>query len=231
MYDRGEIMTQEEQLTILKYIYNKDFLCSSLAAGRADFEFDLTTKNVPIELFKIKQRILEKEGLKGYDSHTYLGDLITFILPGGHIPRHTDKNSFDGYIHIRFNVFIQGSDTCKTFYDDILVDTKERHYVMCRSGIDPHWTERNMSKMPRIALSYGFMLPIEKVTQLYKIPNIHNILSRNKILFRYIYYNIKNIYNMIKYSNTVYTKYSPTTPFIDMYREHLALATRSKDNI
>jgi hypothetical protein len=209
-------MTQEEQLTILKFIYNKNFLCSPLTNDRADFKFDITMKNIPIELFKIKQRILKREDLKGYDSHTYLGDLITFILPGGNIPRHTDKNSFDGYIHIRFNVFVTGSDMCKTLYDNIPVDTKDRHYVMCRSGIDAHWTEINRNNIPRIALSYGFMLPIQKVTQLYKIPNEYNTPARNRILFRYIYYIIVAIYNLLKYNRNMYTKYTPNTPFIDI---------------
>ena len=215
MYDRGEIMTKEEQLTILKFIYSKNFLCSSLPPGRADFKFDITMKNIPIELFKIKQRILEREDLKGYDSHTYLGDLITFILPGGNIPRHTDKNSFDGLVHVRFNVFLQVPDICDTFYDGILVDTTERHYVLCRSGIDPHWTHINRSNITRIALSFGFMLPTDKVSQLYKIPNEHNTVFRNLILFRYMYYLVIAMYNYLRFSN-IYTKYDAKVPFVEI---------------
>jgi len=216
MYDRGEIMTRKEQLNILKFIYNKDFLCSYIPVGRADFKFDLTTKNIPIELFKIKQRILNKEQLKGYDSHTPLRDLITFIMPGSRIPMHTDDNNISGQIHVRFNVFIQVPDICNTFYDGNPVDTKERHYVMCRSGIDTHWTTINKSMVPRISLSYGFMLPIEKVFQLYKIPNENNTFFKS-LLFRYISCYIETIYDDFIYNHLVETaEYNPVTVFIDI---------------
>ena len=222
MYDRGEIMSINEQKTILKFIYDDKFLCSTLSANRADFEFDLTTKNIPIEIFKIKQRILERENLKEYDSHTYLGDLITFILPGGRIPRHTDKNGIDGRIHVRFNVFLQLPSICQTFYDGILVDTIERHYVMCRSGIDIHWTDINRSNMTRIALSFGFMLPIDKVSELYKIPSEHNTGFRNMIQIRYIYYLILSTYKYFRFGNRS-TTYDPKIPFVEICGEEATL--------
>lgn len=214
MYDRGEIMSKKEQATLLKFIYNKNFVCSLLGEKRADFQFDLTTKNIPIELLKIKQRILERENLKEYNSHTNLGDRITFIFPGGFIPRHTDKCSFDGYIHIRFNVFVQVPDMCETFYDDIIVDAKERHYVMCRSGIDVHWSKLNKGRIPRIALSFGFSLPIQKVTQLYKIPNQHYTIYRDSVLFKYMVHVIANISNIFSKKN--YTEYNAHIPFLDI---------------
>jgi hypothetical protein len=127
MYDRGEIMTEAERVNIINYILQKDTLNLTNDGTRADYRFDLTTKKIPIELFKIKQRILERETLKGYDTHTNFDDLVTFVLPGGKITKHTDKNSLDGLIHVRFNVFVQVPNACNAFYDGILVDAKERH--------------------------------------------------------------------------------------------------------
>jgi hypothetical protein len=193
MYDRGEIMTEDERNNIIKYILKKDTLHATTEGTRADYRFDLTTKNIPVELFKIKQRILEREGLRGYETHTNFDDLVTFVLPGGKITRHTDKNSFDGLIHVRFNVFVQVPKVCNAFYDGILVDAKERHYVMCRSGIDPHWTDVNTDTISRIVISYGFMLPFNKVEQLYKIPAEHYTSYRGAISLRYLLYTALDI--------------------------------------
>jgi hypothetical protein len=162
-------MSKEEQEAILNFIYNKDFKCSSLSGNRLDFRFTIDTKNIPIELWKIKQRIMDKEGLREYSS-TILDDFIAIIPPGGFIPRHIDKNGWDGHIHVRFNVFLKVAPNCQAYYADIPVEAKERHYVMCRSGIDFHTTSLNTDTFPRISLSYGFMLPFKKVDLIYKAP-------------------------------------------------------------
>ena len=219
MYDRGEIMTSDEQNTIIAFIYNKNFLCSHIDGGRVEFRFKLNTTDIPIELWKIKQRILDREKLRGYNSSTYLDDIIAIILPGGSIPPHIDKNSYDGNIHVRFNVFIQIPEDCTTYYDYIPVESKERHYVLCRSGIDRHWTNTNKDIIPRISLSYGFMLPVEKIAKLYILPTEHNTYFRNSIFLKYILTMFLVAYNYIRFMRlfiSPYAIYSAKVPFLEI---------------
>ena len=68
----------------------------------------------------------------------------------------------------RFNIFLQVGE-CDTYYGGYLVEAKNGHYVMCRSGADIHWTSLNMG-CSRIALSFGYLLPRWKMDELYKIP-------------------------------------------------------------
>jgi hypothetical protein len=166
-------MEEEERLQILRYIYNKNFLCNKLSRFRADYKLELPDKTIPIAIWKIKQRLLEREGLKEYRSDPNFGDLITIIFPSGELHKHRDPNGGDLSIHTRFNIFLQLPDKHDTYYGGDIVESKEGHYVMCRSGIDFHWSDTNNELLPRIALSFGFMLPLEKVNTLYKIPGIN----------------------------------------------------------
>jgi hypothetical protein len=212
MYDRGTIMSKEEQEAILNFIYNKDFKCSSLSGNRLDFRFTIDTKNIPIELWKIKQRIMDKEGLREYSS-TILDDFIAIIPPGGFIPRHIDKNGWDGHIHVRFNVFLKVAPNCQAYYADIPVEAKERHYVMCRSGIDFHTTSLNTDTFPRISLSYGFMLPFKKVDLIYKAPTY-----TPSVILLFIYSLFLNTYNYFVYMQFIknpYKIYEPSVSFLD----------------
>jgi hypothetical protein len=223
MYDRGQILTLQEKENILNFIYADGFMCSPITGNRADFKFDLTSK-VPGELWKIKQRIIRREGLHDYSSYSYLGDRITFIFPGGYIPPHIDKNELDGMIHVRFNVFIQAPEDCDTWYDGIRVDVRERGYVLCRSGIDRHWTGINKTMVTRIAISYGFTLPAEKVEALYMYPLGEGTLYRRAIWLRYLATTYRNIYNFIIFKisqQNPYAIYDARVPFRQMLQDSL----------
>ena len=187
-------MNEEERKEIIQFIYTKEFICNSLTFSRGDYTIHLDDKKLPIAIWKIKQRLLDKEDLYGYRTDTNFFDIITIIFPGGMIGKHKDPNGLDFTIHTRFNVFLQLPDTSNTFYGGDIVEAKERHYVMCRSGIDEHWSTINNSNIPRIALSYGFMLPMEKVLRLYKVPDENNfylnvtISILLQLLYRVIFY-------------------------------------------
>ena len=170
MYDRGEIMTEEERLQILHFVHTSDIKYMKLPGIRGECKIDISDSRIPIAIWKIKQRLLQREGLKEYRSDPNFMDTLNITLPGGYIHAHKDPNGADMTVHSRFNVFIQLPDNHTTFYNRIPVETKERHYVMCRSGVDLHWSSKNMEKTPRIILSFGFMLPFKKVAELYKFP-------------------------------------------------------------
>lgn len=170
MYDRGEIMTEEERLQILNFVHTSDIQYMKLPGIRGETKIHIDDPRIPIAIWKIKQRLLEREGLKEYRSDPNFMDTLNITLPGGYIHPHKDPNGPDLSVHSRFNVFIQLPDKHNTYYNNILVETKERHYVMCRSGVDMHWSSVNMTEIPRIILSFGFMLPVKKVLELYKFP-------------------------------------------------------------
>ena len=187
MYDRGEIMSEKERLEILKFIYSDTFIFNILSYNRADSKISLDDKKLPIAIWKIKQRLLDREDLREFRSDPNFEDIITIIFPGGGIHPHTDPNGIDFTFHTRFNVFLQIPDKFNTFYGEEMIDAKERHYVMCRSGIDVHQSVINNTAIPRIALSFGFMLPISKILKLYKVPNRVETDFYLKILYSIVY--------------------------------------------
>ncbi len=172
-------MSEEERLAILKWVEGvpNAYNVRELRHSRWDYILSIVDKTIPIEIWKIKKRIIEKEGLHEYRQEPAEKDLIVVVNNGGKIQPHTDLNSLDGDIHCRFNVFLNVSEEIETYYADYLVQAKNRHYVMCRSGIDTHWSSINKGD-DRISLSFGFMLPIKKVDEIYILPpNVKKINS------------------------------------------------------
>lgn len=188
MYDRGEIVTKEEQMLLIEWVCKNYF---TFVIHRPNFrEMPLyEDRDVPPVLWDIRRRIMEREGIEAYSEsynerfflkyHTSLTGVTRdklFVLSSsedetGQLMVHRDMNQPCG-IHTRFNVFLSVPEKdSKTYYAGHEVDIQERGYVMCRSGIDWHWAEpiRHTEK-PRIAISYGFMLPMDIVDRIYKIP-------------------------------------------------------------
>jgi hypothetical protein len=160
MYDRGRIMTEEERHEII------EFVCASFFETRARpdklvLSYDLTPldASIPNCIWRIKKRLIERENLHPYSIEPIFRDFIGIILTGGSIGKHTDKNIGD-FIHTRFNVFIElPNGHVKTYYGGREVDSKRGHYTMCRSGMDMHYTDTNIHYLPRITLSFGFLVP------------------------------------------------------------------------
>ena len=180
-------MTEEERVSILewlKVVETKRGLFK-IPNNRGEYTLFLDDPDVPIAVWKIKRRLIEREGL--YESrqdplygtnNNRANDFVTFIYNNGILHPHTDLNGIDGTIHCRFNVFLQVSSGCETYYGGYLIEEKNRGYVMCRSGADTHWTTLNTGDS-RIALSFGYLLSRAKMDELYKIPE-----GKHKILFK-----------------------------------------------
>jgi hypothetical protein len=184
MYDRGEIMSEEERLGFINWVCEHVNTLTTHREGLIGHTFYRENKEVPQIVWTILDRIIDKEDLhpyrESYDDAFFkkyhsgrtgvYRDHVAIIFPGKNIVAHTDVNQ-PGLIHSRFNVFFQvPTDGGKTFYGDDVVEVKERGYVLCRSGIDTHWTEIIKGHQPRITISYGFQLPAQKLNDLYKIP-------------------------------------------------------------
>ena len=162
MYNKGILISEEERQDILNWVCTNYYSTKKLR-GKRMYEMLPSDTFIPKLFWDIRNRITEKEGLHGYKAEEKTNDLLTLVLPGGDLIGHTDDNE-GNLIHVRFNVYILTPPrSCETFYAGHLVDTEERTYAVCRSGIDIHWITKNESDVPRIAISYGYLIPKEVV--------------------------------------------------------------------
>jgi hypothetical protein len=174
MYNRGKIMTEEERLLIKDWAIALRPKMRIMHNCRRDYRLDPNDTNIPPIIFDIKKKIVEIEKLEGFEGEVAIGDFLGIISNGGFIHKHIDPNDLDrGLYHVRFNIFItEPQEGFKTYYDGHIVDTTEGSYVLCRSGIDHHWSEINEDVLPRISLSFGYLLPAEKIDDLCKDPKV-----------------------------------------------------------
>lgn len=164
--DRGPLMTEEERLILVNWVTKNlpNFTNVDNSQEIYLLKWYVCTKegNLPSCFWLIKQRLLEKENLLDYSEHLPFEDFIGYLPEGAFIAKHKDSN-LGNKIVCRFNVFLelplQGGDT---YYDSSIVEAKEGHYVLCRSGFDMHWIN-TVEKGRRITISFGFLFPIDKV--------------------------------------------------------------------
>lgn len=199
-------MTKDEQLYIINWICINYFKFTEHRPNFMECTLYEDNPQVPSIMWKIRNRIIEREGIEeyanSYNENFYLKfhntlqgvtrDKMFILTPGeengGRLLIHKDVNQ-PCRVHSRFNVFISVPDNdSKTHYDGHIVECKERGYVLCRSGIDWHYTDSIKSKSkPRIAISYGFQFPQEVLARIYKIPKITwNLENVYWFLYKYI---------------------------------------------
>ena len=158
-------MTEDERKELVGWAYSVINDATPLPNYRADYKL---TDNplVPELVWKIKRRIVDREGLRLSRGEPYDKDFLGFVRINGKIHKHKDANVGE-LIHSRFNVYLQlpvGSGA--TYYDGTALDIKEGSYVLSRSGLDYHWTDVNTSDKDRISLSFGYLLPLNFLTRL-----------------------------------------------------------------
>jgi len=172
--DRGRIMSEEERIEILNWIYANKHRFMELSQNRLhhliietpdervtarlrtneDHPYD---PGLPASVWNIKRRIFEKEEIKHKEEPVFQ-DFIAVIYKKGFIHKHVDDNQAN-MIHCRFNVFIQlPTKGGETFYNKQQVDAKEGHYVFSKSGLEEHYTNP-IEEGERIAISFGCLIP------------------------------------------------------------------------
>ena len=164
MYDRGNIMTEEERQSIINWVCS-NFYDQRISndVRKLEYTFSIYDKTTPMAVWRIKNRIIHKEKLYHYIHEPIGRDVMLIHLQHGNTRPHKDSN-LNRFKHIRFNVGIMIPPTsAETMYADKTVDIKEGHYVMCRSGLDLHQVNKNTSATPRIIISYGFLIPEEHI--------------------------------------------------------------------
>jgi hypothetical protein len=165
MGDRGFIMTEEERLKLVRWAYSMIKDMRELPYGRSDYFLYPNDTKIDELVWKVKKRIVDREGLRLSKPESMFGDFLGIIHKNGKIHKHKDRNE-EGLIHSRFNVILQHSGSGNTYYDGKPLLVKEGSYVLCRSGLDYHWTDENESSRERISLSFGYFLPESFVNRL-----------------------------------------------------------------
>jgi hypothetical protein len=149
-------MNEDEREEILTWI--DENLSSFIPLPNNRLWCDISTANVPACVWKIKQRLLELEGLHSR-MQTETPDFIVVILPGGFIHKHIDGNLGE-FIHYRYNFFIETPlEGGEIYYDDKCVDARECEYVILKAGLHEHWS-RPVVKGRRTTMSFGFYIPL-----------------------------------------------------------------------
>lgn len=170
MYNRGSIMSIDECIEIEKWATDL-YTNNKMKTTENNIKLRQLSKDddliIPL-IFKIQNRIDKKEGLSSFKKEMAVNDNLIILPKNGFIHKHTDPNDLQNNLyHIRFNVFILvNQNSMNTYYDGHVVDANSGCYVLCRSGIDQHWTDRNEVDELRISLSFGYLLPAEKVDEL-----------------------------------------------------------------
>ena len=163
--DDNPIMSIEEQKIIVDWTIKNYHRFNKTGQNRQMQQMD-QLKDIPSIVWDIKQRIIELEKLHEYRQEPMFRDAIGYMSEGGQLHKHTDPNK-DGLIHTRFNVYVQIPEKGGLpVYANKKIVLKERNYICCRSGLDLHYCELVEGPKARIILSYGFLLPFEKLHHL-----------------------------------------------------------------
>jgi hypothetical protein len=156
------IINLEEQEEIVEWVKNNYIKLNSNGFNRYMGSMD-KINNIPPIVWEIKKRIVEKEQLENAIPEPLFRDSIGCMMDGGQLHTHTDPNK-DGLIHTRFNLYVQlPIEGGFPIYAGKTLKLKERTYICCRAGVDPHSCEKVIGSRERIIISYGFLLPPSRV--------------------------------------------------------------------
>jgi hypothetical protein len=154
--------TYEQHMGILKW-YNDQI--EYYTNNKTISPYDPT---MPQCIWKIKQRLIEKENLFGCKQEPIFQDFIMVIPPTAFIHNHVDSNEGD-LIHCRYNIIIEkATKGGEAYYSNRLVNAIEGSYVLCKSGLDNHYTYP-VEEGNRITLSFGFLVPKERANTMMSV--------------------------------------------------------------
>ena len=180
-----EVVTYEEQQCIINWIgenKNKTFIYNLLNGGYFMYIDTLKetldnsnnivcNENIYKIITNIKKRIESLENLNDCKTCPELGHFIYYMGNGTKLHRHKDDNNINSY-HIRFNVIIQNPESGGVpIYAGKKINTKERCYIICRSGLDYHESTLVNGNKPKITISYGYSIDINNIGLYPKIFN------------------------------------------------------------
>jgi len=193
MNENRVVVLPEEQVSIIEWI-NSNYSCLNQNTNASGCFCEIeqilninkgNSKNQEIynSIVAIRNRIVEREKLQKYKTCEALPDLIYYMESGTKLHDHDDsgyKKTNDG-IQIRFNVCIQKPEEGgRPIYAGKLIDLLEREYVICRAEIDKHSSEWIKGGLPKICISFGFIIDYA---------DIHLFSNREKVIQKDLNYN------------------------------------------
>ena len=162
------ILSLEEQEIIVNWIDTNYKLLDNNGYNRYNIKLSILKNKVEIPecIYKIKQRIVDIENLYDYQQEPLFEDSIGYMTDGGKLHKHTDPN-VNNLVHTRFNVYVQlPNEGGYPIYGNNIYKLKERTYICCRAGIDYHECIQVKGERARIVLSFGFLLPLDRVSKI-----------------------------------------------------------------
>jgi hypothetical protein len=162
------ICTVDEQNIIVNWLNNNYNLLDVNGYNRYNSKLsELKEKtNIPVCIYEIKKRIVDAEQLHEFNQEPVFEDSVGYMINGGKLHKHTDPN-LNNLVHTRFNVYVQlPEEGGYPIYSNNLYKLKERTYICCRAGIDYHECQEVKGDKARIILSFGFLLPVDRVSKI-----------------------------------------------------------------
>jgi hypothetical protein len=177
-----EVITEEEQSILIEWTHlnYRNFILNKNNGGYFIFIDNLNAeiklnKSSTINgeilkiLIEIRERIVNLENLNDSKESNELGHFLYYMESGTRLHRHKDPND-EGTYHIRFNVLIQAPEKGGVpIYAGKKMKQKERHYIICRSGLDYHESTLIEGNKPKMLISYGFAIDSSKTEHFPKI--------------------------------------------------------------
>lgn len=201
--DDDVICSLDEQKTIIEWTKKNYHLFKKNGFNRYNClmsNFD----HIPQCVWNIKNKIISRENLYNYQQEPLYKDSLGYMFDDSQLHVHIDPN-VGNLIHTRFNVYVKlPSEGGYPIYNGKVLRLKERTYLCCRAGLEPHFCQK--VKGDRIILSYGFLMPIDVIN---KINYYYQYDIGYTIQKKFLHYFISN------FDNNFLTKYKT---YFDNYK-------------
>lgn len=122
----------------------------------------------PDEVWSIKERVMDAFKLEGYMQEPTFMDFVSYMEDGSQVHMHCDPCDDGTLIHTRINVLLQkassgGLPILEGSKGGVIMDVPEGSCWVNIAGLQGHGTTKVQGPAPRIALSFGFLIPFEHV--------------------------------------------------------------------
>ena len=165
---RGEVCYPREATAIVEWaMKNKgEFMQHSFQQWYLTLTPEIAKKLQPPRfIMDIKERIMKREKLHGYECEPALGDFINILERGTQVQLHQDRNYPPDRVHVRYNVHVQsgdGEDGLQICCNRVCI-VPERNYSRCLAGMEPHTSTEICTDRARVGISFGFLIPLTEL--------------------------------------------------------------------
>lgn len=162
---RVSLFTEKERDAIIQWIVAKQKLFINEDGKKWAV---LNFLKCPEEVWTIKERVIDTFSLHGFPMEPMFMDFASYMEDGSQVHMHCDPCDDGSMIHLRINVLLQkasegGQPILESSKGGIILDVPEGSCWVNIAGLQGHGTTKVQGDTPRIALSFGFLVPFEFV--------------------------------------------------------------------